>query len=441
MLHKIILIFTALVASTSISFSQTNTLSLQDAIVVTLSNNYDVIISQQTYGLAQTNVNKGSAGYYPTLSIDGSFSGSISNTHLEFATGGEIDRKGALARSANAGLQMDWTVFNGFAMYMKYKEFNLLSEAAKWQFRNTIEQTVSNLMSAYYNLARIDQQINVSLESIALSNEKLQLAKLKAETGTASKVEYYQSLGDLNTDSITYINLKRDANKAKWIIWQYSGSKNQNINFNIQDSIELLDSKMIDVATDSALTNNYLIKFSESNLAISSLKVKQAETYKYPSISINSRYNFTNQFSQASQARLLNQTGLNYGISTQYNIFQGGINNLNEKLANANLQLSKTNVDLQKNLISSLIFQSKEDYTTATIKLKMTTNNVLTVSKNLNIAEDRYRAGLGTMIEYRQAQLSYILAKQEVFNAQFDVKQAEINLLFLSGKLSTALVP
>lgn len=70
----------------------------------------------------------GNAGYLPTLDLSASYKGTVDNTDSKVrATGEHLKENGVFDQTMNVGLNLNWTIFDGFnitANYQRLKELN-----------------------------------------------------------------------------------------------------------------------------------------------------------------------------------------------------------------------------------------------------------------------------------------------------------------------------
>lgn len=433
-----ICILLAAFAGQNATYAQLSTVSLQDAVITSLRNNFSIRLAQDQAIIALNNDQRGAAGLYPTLFIDGGYSGSLTDAHLEFATGGEIDRNNARSRLAQAGVQLDWTLFNGFRFVTTLQRLHSLNRAAELQFRNQVEASTADLINEYYNIVRLQQQERVQLEAIALTRQRLDLARVRYEVGQGNKLDYLQARADMNLDSATLLNLRADLAKAKIEFNKIQGNVEAAADYKVSDTFILLADTTVANAAARAITGNYLLEYFKENVTIARLQLKEAQAFRYPSLALQSRYNFTDQFSQASQVTALQQKGLSAGLTARFNIFQGGVNNILLKNAEINKNSAELSLEQQRQQLLADINKAQTDYVNAREILKLTNDNRAFSRQSLDIAYERYKAGKADLLEYRQAQLSYVEAENRRQDAIYRVKVAETTLLYLSSGLSFA---
>jgi outer membrane protein TolC len=92
-------------------------------------------------------------------------------------------------------------------------------------------------------------------------------------------------------------------------------------------------------------------------------------------------------------------------------------------------------MDRSAALINSNIANSYRDYDLFKRTLAMEEENIKLVRENIFIARERYRLGISTFLEMREAQQSLADAMNRLIQARFNTKIAEIELLRLRGDL------
>jgi outer membrane protein TolC len=127
--------------------------------------------------------------------------------------------------------------------------------------------------------------------------------------------------------------------------------------------------------------------------------------------------------------------GFNYGASLTYPLFDGF--NLNRKIQNAeliskNYELANDYARLQLN---NYFVQLYTNYTTSLNQVKLEESNALDAKEILDLAAEKYKNGLLSTIEFRDAQLNFLSANDRLISAKMQAKQLEVELLKMSNSL------
>jgi outer membrane protein TolC len=172
------------------------------------------------------------------------------------------------------------------------------------------------------------------------------------------------------------------------------------------------------------------------NKRVSELQLKQIKATRYPTVKVNSGYNFAESQSSLGFTTQSSARGLNYGFSASLNLFDGFAQNRNEKIAKIQIENSKMVIDQQSLSLNSALATSYQTYLTNLELIALEEKNEAIAKQNLTITLDKFRIGTITTLEFRTAQLNYVNAKVRYSNAQFQAKLSEIALKELAGSLS-----
>ena len=152
--------------------------SLQECIRIGLERNYSIRIVRNEEMQSKNNVTLGNAGYLPTVDLEGGFSGDINNERNRLASDGSIEKgNGITSEVANVGLNVNWTIFDGFGIQANYERLKELHLLGALNTRIVIEDFIAELSSEYYNLIRQKIRLNNLRSTLELSRERVRIAE------------------------------------------------------------------------------------------------------------------------------------------------------------------------------------------------------------------------------------------------------------------------
>ena len=89
--------------------------TLKSCLETGLEKNYSIRMVRNEEQVSKNNATIANAGYLPTLDLSAGFSGNINDTETETrATGEKTKTTGVFDKTLNAGLNLNWTIFDGF---------------------------------------------------------------------------------------------------------------------------------------------------------------------------------------------------------------------------------------------------------------------------------------------------------------------------------------
>jgi outer membrane protein len=136
-----------------ISFAQTP-LTLEDAVDTALKNNFDIRISRNASRIAQANNTAGNAGMLPTVAFNSSVAAALNTQHQELSNG-TVTNTSPSTLAGNAGVELSWTLYDGGKMFVTRQKLREATQLGEFQFRETVQQTLYEVVAAYYDLIRL----------------------------------------------------------------------------------------------------------------------------------------------------------------------------------------------------------------------------------------------------------------------------------------------
>src|SRR5215217_6321317 len=179
-------------------------LTIKDAIDTALQNNYNIKLAQNNATIAQNNATIGNAGFLPALTGSFNNNNSIQNSNVT-RTSGTQNFTNVRSKSFNYGVAMDWTIFDGFAMFANYDALKTRERLSGITSRDTVLQTLTNVINTYYSLINQNQILKSLKGAIGISKAQLQFAKDKFNVGAVARLDVYNAEVNVNTDTANYL--------------------------------------------------------------------------------------------------------------------------------------------------------------------------------------------------------------------------------------------
>ena len=145
--------------------SAQQTYTLQTCLQEGLEKNYAIRISKNEQQIAANNVTAANAGRLPSLDLAAGYSGVYDQT-------------------VNAGLDLGWTLFDGFRVQTNYKRLEELRGLGEVNARIAIEDFVAGLTAEYYNYVQQKIRLKNFLYAVSLSKERLRIVEARYRIGT-----------------------------------------------------------------------------------------------------------------------------------------------------------------------------------------------------------------------------------------------------------------
>jgi len=425
-MRKILLpvIFSALLIQASMGQAL---LTPEDAVNIAVKNNYDILISQTSSEISRADNTAGNAGLLPDIGLNITDNYAHNNTSLELSSGETINSSNAHSNVLNGNVELNWTLFDGGKMFVTKKKLNEIESLGEIRFQDQVNQTVYDVITAYFDVVRQKQQLSSINEAIDFNSERVKILEASFNAGLVPKTDLLQSQVDLNVylenailQETVIVNSKRTLNKYL--------SRDPDMPFEVIDSIELnyaVDST--ELISKLYNTNTQVLSF-QKQLEISKLSVKELVALHYPSLIFNASYNFFQSDNSASNVMKNRTYGPQLGGALSLPLYYGGnirrqigIARLEETTASYNLQ----NIRLQ---VNTDLLNSLTAYNRALQLVDLEKKNSILAKENLTICMQRLRLGQTTALEVRQAEESYVQSLTRKILFEYAAKDAETRL-------------
>ncbi|EZH71298.1 transporter [Aquimarina atlantica] len=421
-------------------------LTKQEAIRLTLENNFGILIATNSIAVAKNNKGILNSGYLPTLTGNAGANYQSANSTTSFGgainpnTGeprSDIEIEDAETQRYNAGLNLNYTLFDGLGRFYNYKRLKEQYNLTKLQARETIENTILQLFSIYYEVARLSENVEILEETLRISKERILRSNYQFEYGQNTKLNVLNAEVDVANDSINLlntrqqlINTKRDLNVIL--------DNDLTYEFEVDTIIKFIPKLELEEYLSKSTENNITLLQNESNIRISDYDIKVSKSGYLPSIGLTGSYGWNENRNPPSAffpGNVSDTYTLGAGVSLTWNLFDGG-NTItrvkNAKIALDNQEIIKSQIEKE---VKRDIANALGNYENRLNVFKIQQQNVITNQNNFERSQERFKLGQITSIEFRQAQINLILAETNKNSAKYDAKIAELQLLQLTGQL------
>lgn len=410
-------------------------LTIEDAMKIALENNFEIKIAKNNTKISETNVTIGNAGMLPVATASITDNNSIQNSSQTRQDGTSTSLDNAKNNSLNYGISLGWTVFDGMKMFAKLDQLKELQKLGDSQLKQTILVKIGQVNSAYYDLVQQQHQLAALDTTIVISKQRVTLAQNRFSIGKASKLEVLNAQVDLNTDQVTLLRQKESYANAKILLNQYL-ARDPKIDFKVTDVVTVDNKLVLADLMNLAQKQNPGLESQIINKRIAELQLKQVKANRYPTVSLNSGYNFAESQSSLGFTSQSSARGLNYGFSASVNVFDGFNQHRNEKVAKLQIENSQIAIEQQNMILNTQLSTAFQTYLTNLELIDLEEDNQAIAKQNLDITLDKFRIGTITTLDFRTAQLNYVNAKVRYSNAQYEAKLSEIALKELAGNIN-----
>ena len=409
-------------------------LSLRRAVELGLENNFSIMLQRNEAAVARNNNTPGNAGFLPSLDLNATQNNTFMTTHQEQFSGTVKDVENAQNNTFNAGLQLNWTLFDGMNMFVSYKMLGILEDLGENGTRIVVEGTVYDISLTYYSIIQLRKLVRVALDAVDLSMQRKRIAAAKVSLGSGSQLMLLQSTVDLNADSTSLIRTMVQLSAARADLNQLMGF-DPVMPFEVADSIALGVPGSYDSLLHQALLQNSQLIAARLNQDLARYGVREAQSERYPQLDLNAGYTYGTLNSQTGFLKYNRSYGPSVGVSLTYNLFNGF--NVNRAVKNARIMMNSGEIGVKdaELALKNSLYKTHRQFTANLEIVKMQVTNVAVAKENVDIAFEKYKLGSINDLELREIQQKLIDAESQLILSQFEAKKAEVELQRLCGNL------
>ncbi|HET9058038.1 MAG TPA: TolC family protein [Chitinophagaceae bacterium] len=438
MMRKVLLLI-IIVTSAFTYVSAQKILSLEEAVATALKNNYDIQLAKIDSSSSALDYSYRWVAFIPRLNATTGIVFNNNDQLQKFSNGNIRQAKNVRSDVINGNLQLNWTLFDGLKMFATRDKLEEIVKLGELNIKNNIVNTIADVINNYYNIVRQKQQLKAIEEQMSISTERVRLADKKLSVGLGSKPELLQAKVDLNAQKASQL-------RQQALIAQLKDQLNITMNieatssvYDVSDSIPFKDDLKIDEIINEAEKANPLLQIARKNIDITKLTLKEQKADRFPSLTFNSNYNY----SRTDNSTAINpnlpiysrNNGFNYGLTIGIPILNGLSVQRQIKQTQIDLRFQQVNLDRQKATINLGIMVAFKDYQLQKQDLALEEENINLARENVSIALERFKQGVSTFLELREAQKSLEDAFNRLIAARYNTKLAETELLRLKGDI------
>ncbi|SFB88482.1 Outer membrane protein TolC [Zunongwangia mangrovi] len=438
-IHFTIFFFGLLCFSVNAQESIQDSLLTKDEVIArALESNFGIKMANNNVEIAENNQSILNSGYLPSVRAVGGYNYDLNDRLTEPEEGDDVDQRGIEGESYSTSINLDYTLFDGLGRFYNYKSLKEQYNLSQLEARETIENTILQLLTVYYEVARLSENMEVLEETLQISQERVKRAEYQFEYGQSNNLVVLNARVDVNTDSINIIETRQQLQNTKRDLNVILNRDINNRQFQVDTLVNFIPELQIESFLEQSAYNNVSLLQAQSNIIISDYDIKVSKSGYLPTVGLTGSYGWNRNISAATAffpGSITTTDGLSAGLNLSWDLFDGGQTSVaiqNAKISKENQKLQKKQIELE---VERDIANALGDYENKLYIYRVQEENVLTNQDNFNRSEEQYRLGQISSIEFRQAQINLLDAKTSLNLAKYDAKLAELQLLQLTGQL------
>lgn len=415
------------------SVNSQNLLKLDDAIEFALKQNYDISLVKNDLFVAQQSDYKGNANEQITYNLNIGENIQLTGVNQKLANGSDISRVGVPSQSLSTQFLAAYPIFNTYRVKAIKGRFKEQINIADARVMGQIQNVAAQVMLRYYDIVRQQRLILALQKTLAVSEKRLELVKIRQSVGTANNTDLYLAELDLNTR-------RQDISQQSLLLEQSKVDLNTLLNeesdkkFNVEDTILVNPNLNIEQIIAKSKTNPEIV-MAEGQAKLLDWLEKETHAQRLPTTRLIGGVGAS--ISNTTAGFLLQNIsyGPFIGVNFSMPLFNSKIYNRQEEI----VALQRKSRDIQKNNIENgiegNIQRTWKAYQIALERIKSETENTKIAQSYLDLMFQRYQLNQSNAIDMREAQRSYDDAFFRLTNVQYAAKVAEIELNRIASQI------
>ena len=422
--------------TTHAQYSISNTygrLTLTQAIAIALENNLDIKIARNNFESSIINNHISIAGGLPEVTASANNNRTLTNLTQEISNGTKIQRNNVANNTIAANITGTYLLYNGMRVRFTKARLDALQKQNDVLINVQVQNVIADVMVKYYDIVRQQGYIKTIKEALAVTLQRKRIIEIKQSVGLANNADRYQVMLDSTANIQDLLSQQNILDQSKADLMNLLVKKPDSL-YNIRDTIIVDTTINIDTIKHRLYLNPSILS-AEQQIKINELIVKEIGAQRYPSVILNGGYSF-NRNKNGAGLTLLNQTtGPFVGVGINVPIFNGGIVKRQQQVANINTINAKNTTEQLLNTLLAGVVKTYQSYKNSLQQIKTERENNIIAAALLDLVYKRYELGVGTIIDLRTAQQSYVEAGFRLVNLSYAAKVAEVELKRLASLL------
>ena len=406
-------------------------LTLEKCIDLAVANNQDLKIAQKRILESKGRKQEAFGNFLPMLSASGSYARLEESPRMSVLFGG-MEQTFELGPDYEYSTQLTLRqpLFAWWKIYHRDEQARLNYRRVDEEYKEVKNSLIFEVKRAFYNLLLARQFVTIAEEAVDVTDSHYKTTRALYKEGRVSDYDVTRAKVQLVNNQTRLIKARNNLKLAR-----------EELSFLLNTKLEE-DGKVegdfprekrevsLQDALAKALRERSEIRQLMIQEEMGKVSIKLARAENRPNLDFLANYQYTNPFYSREEWG----GTWNVILSLNFPLFSGlsDLGRVNQ--AKAGLEQVKILRSQIEERIKLEVRKAVFDMEEARERIEAQQENVELARKNLRIAEERYRQGLMSEIELRDAQLSLTQAETDYFQALYDYNVADAFLDRATGK-------
>ena len=416
-----------------ISRGSSGTLSFEQAIQLALENNLSTLLARERRNEARGEKQQALSALLPQASGAAYQANTTENlVALGFQPGLFPGLSTTLIgpfRNFDARVRLSQTVFDLSAI-QNYRAGRASVRVAELREALAREQVVSTTGLIYIEALRAERSVAAAQANVELAQALLKLAQDQRNAGIATGVDVTRAQTRLAEQQVSLARAQTASEQARLNLQRVVGVP-LGSSLSLTDQLRFEEAPLppVETAVAQAQQDRREIQVLEERKKVSELELKATRGEYLPSVQVVGDYG-----SSGITPSLVDIPTRSIAVQLNVPIFNGGLTRGKVTVATSRLRQSELELSNIRNDVEEDVRVAITTLSTAAAQVRAANEGVRLAQRELEMARDRFRAGVGDNLEVVSAQTALAQATQEQVSALAQHNAARLNLAAAVGR-------
>lgn len=280
------------------------------------------------------------------------------------------------------------------------------------------QQVVLEVRTAFYGYLAARAAVRVSEENVRLNQELVRQATGFYQVGVRARIDVTKAEANLYQAEAQLIAARNTLQLARVALMTALGLKTWPFQEVSQQLEVRLPSLSLEEAKEYAFRQRPELQRNQYQQELQKQALQVARAGYFPTLNAQATYGWLGREYPLRENWFV-------GVSLSLPLFEGGATRYSVQQARANLKASEENAAVLGLNVIKEVEQAYLDMQSAAEQVRAMTKAVEAAQENWRLAQGRYKAGVGSIIEVTDAQVQFYRAELDLIRAKYDFKVAE----------------
>jgi len=396
-------------------------LSIEDVFRATLEHNHSLILSRHSEESAQRSAEFLNSGLLPTAGI------SAGLTYTNGSSG--VDKT-----TSSAGLQVSYTLFDGFYTINSYRLNREKAELSAIQTKALADLTLLQSATAYLAVQSAEQSLKIAQKNSELSAQRHALVSKRVEFGQGSSLDQLSAAVDLRSDSSTFLQAMTSVRTAKSNLNLLMG-RSSTADYTVDDSIMLHEIPLLPEILANAQKRSSELLAAESQSVMAKFQQSMARSAFLPKVTVGAEYGVSNSYNGFAIPTEKDPAGMFTGsLRLNWAIFDGRARSTYRNSTSA-VSDSEIKAESERLAIEAQVRRLYDSWETSRQIVATEKQTVELAKEVLRKSVEQFARGQIQSLTLRESQLMVVRSELALVQAMVSQKTAECTLRRLNGSM------